>query len=261
MNIPEQLEFTTSAILVGEPNIQRVSPPRISQTVEMTPSDLTSLAGCFRFFHWTKILGIAEPGLQASGETPQMRLGSIAHKMLETAVTRPTVETLAAAGLPDLAAVFDGSDWRELASSSPERELPFMMHIGVDGQDCWVRGRMDAAVAPASNDKDAIPRVIDYKYAFWREGGEANYQIQMTTYALALMKALGTDRAAAELWYLKSPMKIVRREYTLVEAEQSLQTLLAKYLIAVEKNQWAPADRSYCDRVECGFRERCWSST
>jgi ATP-dependent helicase/nuclease subunit A len=261
MNIPEQLEFTASAILVGEPNIQRVQPPRISQTVEMTPSDLTSLAGCFRFFHWTKILGIAEPGLQSSGETPQMRLGSIAHKMLETAVTRPTAEALAAAGLPDLAAVFDGSDWRELTSSSPERELPFMMHVSVNGQDCWVRGRMDAAVAPASNDNGAIPRVIDYKYATWREGGEANYQIQMTTYALALMKALGTDRAAAELWYLKSPMKIVRREYTLVEAEESLQTLLAKYLIAVEENEWAPADRSYCDRVECGFRERCWSST
>jgi len=256
MNIPEQLEFTTTAILVGEPNIQRVQPPRISATVEMTPSDLTSLAGCFRFFHWTKILGIAEPGHQASGETPQMRLGSIAHKIMETAVSPPTADVLAAAGLPDLGAVFDGSDWKELEATSPERELPFLMHVRVNDKDCWVRGRMDAAVA-ASN----VPRVIDYKYATWREGGDANYEIQMTAYALALMKALGIDRAAAELWYLKSPMKIIRREYTLVEAEEKLRMLLSKYLMAIERDEWAPAERTYCDRVECGFRERCWGAS
>jgi CRISPR/Cas system-associated exonuclease Cas4 (RecB family) len=130
------------------------------------------------------------------------------------------------------------------------------MHVRVNDKDCWVRGRMDAAVA-ASN----VPRVIDYKYATWREGGDANYEIQMTAYALALMKALGIDRAAAELWYLKSPMKIIRREYTLVEAEEKLRMLLSKYLMAIERDEWAPAERTYCDRVECGFRERCWSAS
>jgi hypothetical protein len=130
--------------------------------------------------------------------------------------------------------------------------LPFIMHLNVDGNDCWVRGRMDAAVA------GDIPRGIDYKYAVWHNGGERNYEVQMIAYSLALMKALGCDRAAAELWYLKAPMKIVRREYKLAEAEERLRDLLSKYLAAVETDDWPAADRSYCDRVECGFRSRCW---
>ena len=32
------------------------------------------------------------------------------------------------------------------------------------------------------------PRVIDYKYASWRDGAEAEYEIQMTAYCLAVMK-------------------------------------------------------------------------
>ena len=85
-------------------------------------------------------------------------------------------------------------------SVSPEREMPFIMHIDVDGKDCWVRGRMDAVVT------GSVPRVVDYKYAVWHEGAEATYHIQMTAYSLALMKALGTQRAVGELWYLKAPM-------------------------------------------------------
>jgi CRISPR/Cas system-associated exonuclease Cas4 (RecB family) len=182
-----------------------------------------------------------------------MQLGTIAHKMLESGIT-PETSVLAEAGIPDLAAVFEGNDWRELASASPERELPFIMHVSVDGKDCWVRGRMDAAVAP----EKGVPRVIDYKYAVWREGGEASYDIQMTAYALALMKAIGSDRAIAELWYLKAPMKIIRHEYTLKDAEEKLRTLLSKYLDAVDRDEWPAAERAYCDRVECGFRDKCW---
>ena len=111
---------------------------------------------------------------------------------------------------------------------------------------------MDAAVG------GEVPRVIDYKYAAWREGGEGNYEIQMIAYSLALMKSLGCDRAIAELWYLKAPMKIIRREYRLADAEQRLRDLFSKYFEAVERDEWPAADRSYCDRVECGFRSRCW---
>jgi ATP-dependent helicase/nuclease subunit A len=254
LNVPEQLAFSTDAILVGEPDIPRIRSPRIMSAVEMTPSDLTSLSGCFRFFHWTRILGLPEPGRQSTGDTPAMRLGSVAHQMLETGVA-PSPDALAAAGLPDLAPVFECADWRDLSSASPERELPFIMHLSVGGKDCWVRGRMDAAVA------GEVPRVIDYKYATWREGGEANYEMQMTAYALALMKAAGTDRAVGELWYLKAPMKIIRREYTLHEAEETLRGLLSKYLESVERDEWAPAERAYCDRVQCGFREKCWGAT
>src|SRR4029453_6385831 len=187
-----------------------------------------------------------------------MRLGSIAHKLLERAAP-PSADMLTDLGLPDLGAVFQCPEWQELVSALPERELPFIMHVGVEGKDCWVRGRMDAAVVPGEN--SGIPRVIDYKYAAWREGGENAYDIQMSAYALALMKALGTSRAIAELWYLKSPMKIVRREYTRTEAEEKLGGLLSRYAGTVADNEWPAAERAYCDRVECGFRPRCWGET
>jgi ATP-dependent helicase/nuclease subunit A len=260
LNIPEQLEFMTGAIVVGEPDIPRIPAPRVEAGVEMTPSDLSLLSGCFRFFNWTRILGIAEPGQEPAGNKPQMRLGSIAHTLLEHAQP-PSPDVLARAGLPDLAAVFNCPDWHELAAASPERELPFIMHVSVHGQDCWIRGRMDAAVPPDENSERAFPRVVDYKYALWQEGGEANYDIQMTVYALALMKAMRTGRAIAELWYLKSPMKIVRREYTLSNAEEKLRGLLSRYLTAIQRNDWPAAERAHCDRVECGFREQCWGAT
>jgi ATP-dependent helicase/nuclease subunit A len=258
LNVPEQLEFHASGILVGEPNIQRIGIPRLIPVLDVTPSDLASLQACFRFFHWTRIMGMTEPGCQPSADNIQVRLGSTAHKILESA-TRPSADALSAAGLPDLAAVFESREWGDLASASPERELPFIMHMLVNGNDCWVRGRMDAAIA--LDPENGLPRVIDYKYAVWREGVEANYEIQMTVYALALMKAMDADRAVAELWYLKSPMKIVRRIYTSAEAERKLHGLLSNYLEALESNKWPAAERPYCDRVECGFRNRCWSNT
>ena len=112
---------------------------------------------------------------------------------------------------------------------------------------------MDAAVA------SEIPRVIDYKYAMWRESAESVYDIQMTAYALALMKALNVDQAISELWYLKGQMKIVRRQYRRESAEARLTTLFSRYLAAVDSDQWPAAERAHCDKVECGFRQRCWA--
>jgi hypothetical protein len=53
-------------------------------------------------------------------------------------------------------------------------------------------------------------------------------------------------------------MKIIRREYGVHEAEEKLRSLLAAYMEAVQKDEWPGAERAYCDRVECGFRDRCW---
>jgi hypothetical protein len=253
LNVPEQLEFSAGTILVAEPEIPQPSRLRIIPAVDMTPSDLATLNGCFRFFHWTRILGMSEPGREASGES-SMKLGSIAHKFLEAAV-RPSSAALKGAGVAALESVFTSPDWRDLESANPEPELPFLIHLSVDHKDCWIRGRIDAAVA------GEVPRVIDYKYALWRESGESEYDIQMTAYSLALMKALGTDRVISELWYLKPPMKIVRREHTLDEAEGKMRGLLSRYLIALESAEWPKAEKSYCDSVECGFRHRCWVET
>ena len=254
LNVPEQLAFNASTMLVGETDIPLGAKPRPTSSIEMTPSDLTALAGCFRYFHWTRMLGLSEPGREPTGQSLQMRLGSVAHKILETAA-RPGPEALASAGVGDLDLVFQSAEWRELSSALPERELPFIMHLNADGRDCWIRGRMDVVV-PAD-----VPKVVDYKYATWRDGAENDYEVQLTAYSLAVMKALAAGRASAELWYLKSPMKVVRREYTLEEAENRLQELLLKYVKAIETNQWVPAERSYCDHVECGFREKCWSAS
>jgi ATP-dependent exoDNAse (exonuclease V) beta subunit len=252
LNVPEQLEFGGDAILVGETQIPSARQPRIQAGVDMTPSDLTTLDGCFRYFHWTRVGGLAEPGHQPTANSPQMRLGSIAHKILETSI--PGRAEFVSVDVPDLEFVLNSAEWRDLASAAPEREMPFMMHFAVDGQDCWVRGRMDATVI------SEVPRIIDYKYARWKEGAESGYEVQIMTYALALMKALDVERAIGEIWYVKSPMKIVRREYTRQEAEDRLTALLKKYLTAISIEEWPRADRSYCDRVECGFRSECWSA-
>ncbi len=254
LNVPEQLAFSAAPILIGEPEIPLARKIRAYPALDMTPSDLAVLSGCFRFFHWTRILGKAEPGREPSGDTPQMKLGSIAHKFLESPV-KPAEGVLAGAAVPDLVAVFESKDWQDLTSSFPERELPFIMYLSVEGRDCWVHGRMDAAVA------SEIPRVIDYKYAIWRESSDGAYELQMTAYALALMKALNADRAISELWFVKKPMKIVRREYRHDAAEGRLTDLFSRYFAAVEMDLWPAAARAHCDAVECGFRHHCWGST
>ena len=180
-----------------------------------------------------------------------MRLGSEAHEILETGRV-PPVDVLNARGLGDLRRVFESAEWCGLAELPIERELPFIMSVGAGGQESFVRGRMDA-VLPGDP-----PRVIDYKFALWRDGGEDSYQIQMTAYSLALMKALSVDRAVSEIWFLKTPMKIVRQEHTRAAAEQKLASLLESYLHALHSNEWPMAARPYCDSIECGFRDRCW---
>src|SRR5262249_38296566 len=127
LNLPEQLAFSGDAILVGEPDIPLVQQPPVQAGVDMTPSDLTTLDGCFRYFQWKRIAGLQEPGCEPTGNSPQMRLGSIAHRLLETSAT-PSRDELISAGVPDLEFVFQSAEWRDLVSAMPEREMPFMMH-------------------------------------------------------------------------------------------------------------------------------------
>jgi CRISPR/Cas system-associated exonuclease Cas4 (RecB family) len=182
-----------------------------------------------------------------------MQLGSLAHSILETGLA-PSLDTLKSQGVPDLHAVFASKEWQSLSAAAVERELPFLMHLKLGERDCFIRGRMDAVVAGDP------PRVIDYKYSSWSAGVEIAYEIQMTAYSLALMKSARVDRAIAELWYLKSPMKVLRREYTQEEAEQRIGELVGRYMDSLSSGQWPMANRAYCDSVQCGFREKCWAS-
>jgi ATP-dependent helicase/nuclease subunit A len=221
--------------------------------LELTPSELSELHGCFRYFHWTRLMGLPEPGRTPFEGSPQLRLGSIAHEILEAAGS-PSLEALQRLGVADLHAVFGSKEWRALQAAPVERELPFMLHLKLGDRSCYIRGRMDAVVL------GSVPRVLDYKYASWRTGAELDYEIQMSAYSLALMKSANVDRAAAELWYLRTPMKVIRREYTREQAEQKLSQLLERYFAAMGSGVWPMAERTFCDRSQCGFRERCWST-
>ena len=178
-----------------------------------------------------------------------MRMGSAAHKAMEDNITDEA--KLSAMGLGDLQAVFASSEWKGIADRV-QRELPFIMYVRAGGKDCFVRGRMDAVVLEDS------PRIIDYKFASWKPGAEDTYRMQMAAYSLAVMKSSGAENAVGELWYLKSPMKIVRAEYSKTGAETLIADLLNQYFEALQSNVWPKADRAHCDRVECGFRAECW---
>jgi hypothetical protein len=224
----------------------RYKPPML----ELTVSELQALDGCLRRFHWTRIMGYEEPGRQPGPNAwiTDMQLGLLAHQALESGNPSPDV--------PDLGRVLDSPEWKALATAGVERELPFVMQVSAGERQCRIRGRMDAIVP------GRVPAVIDYKYAEWQDGRELDYEIQMTAYSLALMKVWDAERSSSELWYLKNnPIKIVKTEYVRVTAEHRLGDLLAKYDAAVAKDEWTPAERSYCDRVHCGFRSRCWRSS
>ena len=81
----------------------------------------------------------------------------------------------------------------------------------------------------------------------------------MTVYSLALMKSADVDWAVGELWYLRAPMKVIRQEYTRNQAEQRITGLLDRYLKALASGVWPMAERTYCDRIQCGFRGQCWA--
>ena len=63
------------------------------------------------------------------------------------------------------------------------------------------------------------------------------------------MKALDVERAIGEIWYVKSPMKIVRREYTRQEAEDRLTYRLPIQMGAV----LLPLYRTYSGEAIPGF--------
>jgi ATP-dependent helicase/nuclease subunit A len=219
LNVPEQLDLRISgAAMVGADSViagfrsldKEIAdaPLRLPLEIDLTPSELSG------FNRDVSLASIGTAGLEA-----ELRLGTAAHRILELGLPVSTLE-LERQNLRELAAVLDSADWKALQELGPEREMPFMMHMKLTERDCWIRGRMDA-VLPGSP-----PRVIDYKYAAWREGADESYDIQLSCYALALMKALDVEHVVGELWFLRSPMKIVRRDFRRCDVEPRLTQLL-----------------------------------
>jgi ATP-dependent exoDNAse (exonuclease V) beta subunit len=216
LNIPEQLRLTTGAAMIGADSI--VAQYRTALAADFHPLisdvDLTS----------SELSGKDGNARQARGELSiaPTEQGSAAHKILQSGLT-PSLNELRTRNLEDLQALFDSMEWKNLSAATPERELPFMMHFDISNKTCWLRGRIDAVVI------DNPPKVIDYKYSRWQPGAEESYQNQLTIYCLAVMKSLGVEHATGELWFLKAPMKIIRREYTLAEAELTVRNLIEQF--------------------------------
>ncbi|HEX5000314.1 MAG TPA: 3'-5' exonuclease, partial [Terriglobia bacterium] len=256
---PEQLALDIDVGTVSRAGRYRelAEPPPPSApptTVEMTPSDLIELANCFRRFHWTRFQGMTEPGTSL-GDSSFLRRGLAAHEMIEKGVMDRSA--LAAQGLEELEAVFQSEEWRALSRARVEREVPFIVSVespAPTGHPSLIRGRIDAI---AGLDP---PRVIDYKFARWKPGADRVYRTQMLAYCLAVMKSAGSDRAVGEVWFLRSPMKIVREEFNRTEVERELGGLLARYLDALSSDRWPMVDRVDCDRMDCGFRSQCWTA-
>jgi ATP-dependent helicase/nuclease subunit A len=228
LNVPEQLSLITGAAMIGGDSVlaqyRTLLTAKFGPAVtdlDLTPSELSLSLKADRTEGMTWFSGLA----------PQS--GLAAHKILQSGV-RPSVHELRRQNVEDLERVFESAEWKQLATATLEHELPFIMHVRISDRDCSLRGRIDTVVFA-----DPV-RVIDYKYAVWREQAEDPYTMQLTAYCLAVMKSLGVERVIGELWFLKHPLKIIRREYALSEAELMIRALL---------KDWINRQSSYASRL------------
>jgi ATP-dependent helicase/nuclease subunit A len=203
LNIPEQLRLPAGGAMIGGDavaaryrSLLESGFPSPAQDLDLTPTEVARFT-------------VTSCTTNTSSQSTTS-LGLAAHKILQSGF-RPSLNELRRRNLEDLHTVFQSMEWNAHEAESPERELPFLLQLRLSDRDCWLRGRIDAVVF------GEIPKVIDYKYATWRPGAEDEYKVQLATYCLAVMTTLCVEKAMGELWFLKSPLKIIRREYTLEE--------------------------------------------
>ena len=110
-----------SHALESEPGLQ-------PSGLELTPSELSELQGCFRHFHWTRLLGLHEPGTRLSDGAHSCGWGPSRMRFWRQELYLRWMN-LRLQGVPDLHAVFASKEWQSLEASEVERELPFIMHL------------------------------------------------------------------------------------------------------------------------------------
>jgi ATP-dependent helicase/nuclease subunit A len=254
--------------------------PPPPQIVDLTPTALATLAKCLRYFFLHQIAGLEEQPPGQEGGLPAVDKGLIVHGVLESVETdlpreaiparvrelircEPGSSLLTAVEFDDMAQDLERylqsptwQAWR--ANPTLRREVPFHLHLQGAGLELFIRGRMDAVAM-----SHGIPAVIDHKYAHFDRHKEAGYEVPMTIYALAVMRALGSPQAEVQLSFLRShvyptEMRTISAAHGVVEHLLDLAQAYVKRRHASDVEAWPRMPRQYCELARCGFRPFCW---
>ncbi len=276
----------TGEVLVSGGEWQRVldrvfkwapSPPEV---VELSPTAISHLAKCERYFYLNQIEGLMEYPSLSQADPSAADTGRLVHSVLEwypVAASPDQAPDLVDDLLrrnsdfdllkpeeqlqlkDDLCRFLQGPVWQRLSMAKRlRREVPFVLLLKRNGMELFVRGRIDAVAFEESH-----ITLLDYKYSFFSKDQASQYQGPMDIYALTMMKATGLQTAEASLVFLReSDNPLVSRTVFDPEAiEERLLQLSQSYREKVflnEKSAWEKIERSHCDELKCGFRSYCW---
>jgi ATP-dependent exoDNAse (exonuclease V) beta subunit len=254
--------------------------PPSPQTVELSTTALAMLAKCPRYFFLHDLAGLEEQPPGQEGGLPAVDKGRIVHAVLEriemdlpiAAVAErarelmrgePGASLLTAADVEevgrDLERYLCSPTWQALRHSQHlRREVPFHLHIQGEALELFVRGRMDAVIS-----RDESPVVIDHKYAHFDRHKEAGYEVPMSIYALAAMRAMESPSAEVQLSFLRSRVYPTERR-TIRATDRVEERLLQLARVYVDRRHasdvdaWPRIAREQCELARCGFRPFCW---
>jgi ATP-dependent helicase/nuclease subunit A len=244
-------------------------PPR-SQELVISPTALADFDRCPRQFHFRHQLKLPE---HASGSAPASSasasaMGTVAHAVLERLYPDAPNES-EISRLVDLLGIPAGLDAEQrsaivrdlvrymakFAAGAPTmREVPFFCHIG---ETLFVRGQIDALVEQGD-------RVIvrDYKYA--RAADQASlYQVQMEAYALAAADAYAESGIEAEIVFLRDDSVAISMTVPPLPQMRTHILSLGREIVTAQTSgdyPKKPPNRSICQKLNCGFVERCWNN-
>jgi ATP-dependent helicase/nuclease subunit A len=250
------------------------------QTVELSPTALATLAKCARYFFLHEIAGLEEQPPGQEGGLPAVDKGRIVHGVLERvemdlppeSITErvhelirrePGAFLLTAADFEELAHDLErylhSPTWQALRRNPTlHREVPFHLHLQGEALGLFIRGRMDAVVM-----RDGTPVVIDHKYARFDRHKEAGYEVPMAIYALAVMRALGSQQAEVQLSFLRSRVYPTETR-TIIAADRVDERMLQLAQAYADRRHvsdveaWPRIVREQCELARCGFRPFCW---
>jgi hypothetical protein len=271
--------WTSRALQEIERRVWEWTPP-VPESVELSPTALVMLAKCARYFFLHDMAGLEEQPPGQEGGLPAVDKGRIAHGVLERVemdlpsgaiasrvreligrepgaflLTASDAEELA----QDLERYLHSPTWQALRRNpTVRREVPFHLHIRGQVLELFIPGRMDAVMM-----RDGIPVVIDHKYARFDRHKEAGYEVPMTIYAMAAMRAVESQRAEVQLSFLRG--RVYPTETRRIEAADSLDERLLRLAQiyvdrchASEVEAWPRIARAQCELARCGFRPFCW---
>src|SRR5439155_10441907 len=246
-------------------------PPR---EVVTSPTALADFRRCPRQYWYRQVLGLPERG---TGGVRATRLGTAAHGVLEAVdlaaapdgeiarlvvarpealALRPSERDALAADLRAATAALRGEIAAGLAIVG--REVPFVLALPAGAPRVLLHGRIDLLAR-----RGRAHVVRDYKYARPAVTSVENYAAQLGSYQLAV-RAAGAAAVEAELVVLRGgpvvrrlpPLDAAEEEAALVDAGVALGQALATG--APDAFPRRPEDPGACERLGCGYVQRCW---